>query len=239
MFGAICRYGNVRIYEPSRRDILNSRSTVGCYPHHSQRGSRRLSRHDVHGHESSEETDQHSDGYSEQDHREDIHPHGISSVQEQRQGQGVQYAEQQGGNLSVSLEEFVREPSREHGSEYSQQGVYRDHGYCFHIRVSLGLLEEQHSPSVYGISGYVHERARCRQHPYRRGAEHLLLNLPNGFVRSRRWLFVGQGFYGRQSFGFGGVVEPAQDDDNAYCTCECRSEEPGLPSCECHDGAHE
>ena len=151
--------GDVRVDEPSGRHVLNARGDVGGDSHDPERGSRGLAGYDIHGHQSSEEADQHADCYSEEHHRENVHPHGISSVEEQDQRQGVQYAEQQGGNLSVTLEQLVREPPGEHGSENSQQCVYRDYGNRLYIRESLGLLEEQHSPSVYGISGYVHECA--------------------------------------------------------------------------------
>ena len=65
------------------------------------------------------------------------------------------------------------------------------------------------------------------------------LILSYGFVRFRRWFLVRQGFYGRQSFGFRGVMEPAEDDHHSDCSRHGRSEESCLPSCECHDGAHE
>ena len=55
---AVLRHRNVCVYEPSARHVLQSRSDVAGHAYHSQRGTRRLPRHDVYGHQPAEETDQ-------------------------------------------------------------------------------------------------------------------------------------------------------------------------------------
>ena len=215
MLDAVRGDGNVLVYKPSGRHVLNSRCDVACNPHDSQRSAGSLPGHDVHGHQPSEEADQYADGYSEQHHREDVHPHGITAVKEQRQRHGVQYAEYQCGNLAVAPEKPVRKPSRKHRSENSQEGVYRDDGDCLDVRESFGLLQEQYAPSVDCITGYVHECACRGKHPDGRGPEDLLLNLPDGLFAAGHGFLVGKSLYGRQTLGFGGIVEPAEDDENA------------------------
>ena len=84
-----------------------------------------------------------------------------------------------------------------------------------------------------------HERACRRQHPYRRGAEHLLLNLFDGLLRSGDGFFMGQRFYRREYFRLRRVVEPAEYQHHADGPCHGRSEEPGLPTRKGDDGAYE
>ena len=84
----------------------------------------------------------------------DVHPHGISSVEEQRQGHGVQYAEQQGGNLSVTLEQLVREPPGDTVPRSFSSALSRLRKSPLHPRIPWPPGGTT-LPSVYGISGYV------------------------------------------------------------------------------------
>ena len=100
-------------------------------------------------------------------------------------------------------------------------------------------MQKQYAPSVDGVAGDVHEGAGSRQYPYRRGFEYLFLDLLHGSVGLGPGLFMRQSLDRRQSFGFRGVVEPAEDDDYPDGSRRRRSEKAGLPSGEGHDRPYE
>ncbi len=72
-------YSYIVVDKPSRGHVLYAGGYVRRYAYHSESCAGGASRHDIHGHQSAKEADEHSDGDAEEYHGEDINPHGVAS----------------------------------------------------------------------------------------------------------------------------------------------------------------
>lgn len=93
-------------------DVLQSGGCVGRYSNNAESRSGSLSRHKVDGHQAADETDQHTDGDSEQNHRKDQGEVASSTEKEEVERDGFKDTGGEGGIFPITFEHYVRKPAR-------------------------------------------------------------------------------------------------------------------------------
>ena len=223
--------GLAAIDKPTADDILQTCSDVARHTYNAEGGTRSLTRYDIHGHQTTQEGNQHTDSDTEQHHRGYIYPICITAIDKDDVGYRQHHARHKSRHLTVALEQYIRHPTCQHRAHDAEQCVNRDDECCRLERKALLLLQEEDTPRVERVARDIH-KCRCEgQNPYGRGTQHLLLDIAHGLILLLNLdLLACQDLNRRQTLALGCIVHHKEDDDNAYSTRQSRAEEAPLPA---------